>query len=116
MQLISRLEHESRLDGLVSAGQRVARLIPPGPVRDALHGVWLGHPLHPMLVQASIGAWLSASILDFTGGGEKGARHLVTAGLAAAFRRPRRARPTGQNSTSSRCASGSCTPRATWPH
>ena len=84
MQLISRLEHESRLDGLVSAGQRVARLIPPGPVRDALHGVWLGHPLHPMLVQASIGAWLSASILDFTGGGEKGARHLVTAGLAAA--------------------------------
>ena len=23
----------------------------PGAVRDALHGVWLGHPLHPVLVQ-----------------------------------------------------------------
>jgi nitrite reductase/ring-hydroxylating ferredoxin subunit/uncharacterized membrane protein len=84
MQLISRLEHESRLDGLVSAGQRVARLIPPGRVRNALHGVWLGHPLHPMLVQASIGAWLSASILDFADGEEKAARTLVAAGLAAA--------------------------------
>ena len=47
MQLISRLEQNSRLDGVVSAGQRVARLIRPGQVRDALHGVWLGHPLHP---------------------------------------------------------------------
>ena len=57
MQLISRLEQDSRLDGLVSAGQRVARLIPPGKLRDALHGVWLGHPLHPMLIQAPVGAW-----------------------------------------------------------
>jgi nitrite reductase/ring-hydroxylating ferredoxin subunit/uncharacterized membrane protein len=84
MRLISRLEQESRLDGTVSAGQRVARLIRPGKVRDALHGVWLGHPLHPMLIQAPVGTWLSASILDFTGGGEKAARRLVAAGLGAA--------------------------------
>ena len=84
MQLISRLEQNSRLDGVVSAGQRAARLIRPGKVRDALHGVWLGHPLHPMLVQASVGAWLSASILDLTGGDEKASRHLVTVGLTAA--------------------------------
>ena len=62
----------------------MARFIRPGMVRDALHGVWLGHPLHPMLIQASAGAWLSASILDFTGREEKAARRLVTAGLAAA--------------------------------
>lgn len=62
MQLISRLEQNSRLDGVVSAGQRVARLIRPAQVRDALHGVWLGHPLHPMLIQASVGTWLSASM------------------------------------------------------
>jgi nitrite reductase/ring-hydroxylating ferredoxin subunit/uncharacterized membrane protein len=84
MQPISRLEQDSRLDRVVSAGQRVARLIRPGRIRDALHGVWLGHPLHPMLIQAPVGAWLSASILDFTGGDERAARRLVTAGLIAA--------------------------------
>jgi uncharacterized membrane protein len=84
MRLISRLEQDSRLDGAVSAGQRVARLIRPGKLRDALHGVWLGHPVHPMLVQATTGAWLSASMLDLTGAGEKAARRLVAAGIGAA--------------------------------
>jgi nitrite reductase/ring-hydroxylating ferredoxin subunit len=84
MQPISRLEQNSRLDPVVSAGQRVARLIKPGKVRDALHGVWLGHPVHPVLVQVSAGTWLSASVLDFTGGGERAARQLTATGLAAA--------------------------------
>src|ERR1700749_2832461 len=84
MRLISRLEQESRLDAAVSAGQRGTRLIRPGKVRDALHGVWLGHPVHPMLVQATTGAWLSASILDLTGTGQKAARRLVAAGIGAA--------------------------------
>jgi hypothetical protein len=83
MQPISRLEQATSLDTLVSAGQRAARLIRPGKVRDGLHGVWLGHPLHPVLVQASAGAWLSASILDVFGGDEQASRHLVAAGLAA---------------------------------
>ena len=85
MWQISDLEQDTRLDGAVSAGQRVARLIRPGKVRDVLHGVWLGHPLHPMLIQATIGTWLSASILDFAGGDQKAARRLVTAGLATLF-------------------------------
>ena len=84
MQAISQLEQETRLDGAVSAGQRLARLIKPGKVRDALHGVWLGHPVHPLLVQATVGAWLSASVLDVLGGNEKASRQLVGAGLAAA--------------------------------
>jgi nitrite reductase/ring-hydroxylating ferredoxin subunit len=84
MQPISRLEQNSRLDPVVSAGQRVARLIKPGKVRDALHGVWLGHPVHPVLVQVSAGTWLSASVLDFTGGGERAARQLPAPGRAAA--------------------------------
>jgi nitrite reductase/ring-hydroxylating ferredoxin subunit/uncharacterized membrane protein len=84
MWQISDLERDTRLDGAVSAGQRVARFIRPGKVRDVLHGVWLGHPLHPMLIQATIGTWLSASILDFAGGDQKAARRLVTAGLAVA--------------------------------
>jgi len=85
MQPISRLEQDTRLDGIVSAGQRLARLIKPGKVRDALHGVWLGHPVHPVLVQGAAGAWLSASIVDLLGGGEKTARQLTVAGLAAAI-------------------------------
>ena len=84
MQLISRLEQDSRLDKLVSVGQRAARLIRPGKVRDGLHGVWLGHPVHPALVQAPVGAWLSAGILDLSGGDQKAVRRLVGAGLAAA--------------------------------
>jgi nitrite reductase/ring-hydroxylating ferredoxin subunit len=83
MQLISRLEQAAGLDPVVSAGQRVARLIRQGKVRDALHGVWLGHPLHPLLVQAAAGAWLSASIMDLAGDPEA-ARLLAAAGLAAA--------------------------------
>ena len=84
MRPISRLEQDSRLDGAVSAGQKAARLIRPGKLRDALHGVWLGHPVHPMLVQVTAGAWLSASILDFTGADEGAARRLVAAGIGAA--------------------------------
>jgi nitrite reductase/ring-hydroxylating ferredoxin subunit len=83
MQLISRLEQAARLDPVVSAGQRVARLIPPGKVRDVLHGVWLGHPLHPLLVQAAAGAWLSAGVLDVAGDPET-AQLLAAVGLAAA--------------------------------
>jgi nitrite reductase/ring-hydroxylating ferredoxin subunit len=83
MQLISRLEQATSLDPIVSAGQRVARLIRPQQARDILHGVWLGHPLHPALVQATAGAWLSASIMD-AAGDEDAARVLAAAGLAAA--------------------------------
>src|SRR5580658_7780257 len=83
MQLISRLEQNSSLDRVVAAGQRAARLIRPGKLRDGLHGVWLGHPLHPVLVQAPVGAWLSASILDWSGGDQKAARRLAAAGLTA---------------------------------
>jgi nitrite reductase/ring-hydroxylating ferredoxin subunit/uncharacterized membrane protein len=33
-------------------------------IEDVLHGKWLGHPLHPVLTDVTIGAWLSAAILD----------------------------------------------------
>ena len=32
--------------------------------RNALHGVWLGHPLHPVLTDVPIGAWTTALALD----------------------------------------------------
>jgi nitrite reductase/ring-hydroxylating ferredoxin subunit len=99
MRPISQLEQAQALDRVVAPAQRIARWLPPGPVRDALNGVWLGHPLHPVLAQAPIGAWLSAAVLDGwpgsrknrggrrhgrAGGGEAGQRRLVAFGLAAA--------------------------------
>jgi len=84
MLLIDRLEQAAPLDPVVSAGQRVVRLIRPDKVRDALHGVWLGHPLHPVLAQATVGAWVSASVLDFAGGREDDARLLTAVGVTAA--------------------------------
>lgn len=32
--------------------------------KNAMHGVWLGHPLHPALVAVPIGAWTTAVSLD----------------------------------------------------
>jgi nitrite reductase/ring-hydroxylating ferredoxin subunit len=84
MRAVDELERAENLDGLVGLGQRWVRLLRPGRSRDALHGVWLGHPLHPMLAQAPIGMWLSASVLDAWPGGERASRRLVLLGLAAA--------------------------------
>lgn len=63
----------------------VNKVMPQGPVKDALHGRWLGHPFHPLLVSVPIGLWSSASLLDFTGGegGRNAAQRLVGAGVLA---------------------------------
>lgn len=65
-----------KLQKIVEAGVRPQRL------RDLLHGTWLGHPLHPVLVQLPAGAFLSASVLDFVPGGRRSAGTLVAVGLA----------------------------------
>jgi nitrite reductase/ring-hydroxylating ferredoxin subunit/uncharacterized membrane protein len=84
MRVISRLEDADQLDPAVAVGQKAARSIRPGRMRDALHGVWLGHPLHPVLVQLPVGAWLSASALDLlVPRADAAARRLVAAGLVA---------------------------------
>ncbi len=46
----------------------VQKVIPPGPVKDALSGTWLGHPVHPLATDVVIGAWTSALVLDLVGG------------------------------------------------
>jgi nitrite reductase/ring-hydroxylating ferredoxin subunit len=81
---MSYLEDAKGLDRLTAPVQRATRLLPPGRARDALYGVWLGHPLHPVLVQVPTGTWLSASLLDAWPGNERASRRLVLAGLAAA--------------------------------
>ena len=75
------LEKAEGLDRVVEPVQQVVRKLPPGKVRDALHGVWLGHPVHPVLVQVPVGAWMSAAFLDALG--QDGARPLIRLGLLA---------------------------------
>jgi nitrite reductase/ring-hydroxylating ferredoxin subunit len=57
-------------------------------VADALHGVWLGHPLHPGAAQFTAGSLLSASVLDAVGGPVGGGRRpstfLIWVGLTTA--------------------------------
>jgi nitrite reductase/ring-hydroxylating ferredoxin subunit/uncharacterized membrane protein len=62
----------------------VDTVVQPQDVRDALHGVPLGHPLHPLLVLVPTGAWTSSTLLDLVPGGERAARILVGFGLLSA--------------------------------
>jgi nitrite reductase/ring-hydroxylating ferredoxin subunit/uncharacterized membrane protein len=58
--------------------------LPNSTVRDALHGVWLGHPLHPALILLPLGSWMSATLLDLLPGRRDAARTLVGVGLVSA--------------------------------
>jgi nitrite reductase/ring-hydroxylating ferredoxin subunit/uncharacterized membrane protein len=62
----------------------VRRLIPYGPVQDLASGSPLGHPAHPILVAVPIGSWVSANLLDLTGGDARTTRRLVGLGILAA--------------------------------
>jgi nitrite reductase/ring-hydroxylating ferredoxin subunit/uncharacterized membrane protein len=63
-----------------------------GPVglqaKNALHGVWLGHPLHPVFTDVPIGAWTTALALDAAANDDPGMRRAATfaigVGLAGA--------------------------------
>lgn len=68
-------------------GGTVARVLRPGAVKDALSGTWLGHPLHPMLSDVTLGAWTSALVLDLVPGRAAGraADTLVGAGILSAL-------------------------------
>lgn len=56
---------------------------PGRAARNFLHGVWLGHPLHPALTDVPLGAWTAAVILD-AAGEDRAADLAVTIGLAGA--------------------------------
>jgi nitrite reductase/ring-hydroxylating ferredoxin subunit/uncharacterized membrane protein len=67
-RLGEQLEARADLDRLVGPVERVvASVLPRGRLKDALHGVWLGHPLHPLLTDLPIGFWTSAFVLDLVG-------------------------------------------------
>lgn len=85
-KLLTRIEQASRLDPLGDRAQRgVFSVLRGQRIRDLLHGVWLGHPVHPVLAQVPIGAWTSAGVLDMMRGSRRPATVLVAVGVASAL-------------------------------
>ncbi|WP_051716004.1 Rieske 2Fe-2S domain-containing protein [Streptomyces sp. NRRL S-475] len=82
--LLDALERDPRADAAIDVLTRTVRAFPLGRARDVLHGRWLGHPLHPLMVQVPIGSWMSAAVLDLRPGRSREAGLLVSVGLAAA--------------------------------
>jgi nitrite reductase/ring-hydroxylating ferredoxin subunit/uncharacterized membrane protein len=78
------------LDALDPVGKKLGELVraatKPRPLKELLSGSWLGHPLHPVLTDVTIGTLTSAVLLDWLGGedGRPAARKLIGLGLLSA--------------------------------
>ncbi len=85
---IVRIERAESLDKPAAAIRGVVQrlLSKDRTVADVLHGVWLGHPLHPALAAVTAGSFISATLLDtvgrWAGGGRAPSSVLIATGLA----------------------------------
>lgn len=80
-----RIERATALDRPAGAARDlVQRIFAPRRLKDALHGLWLGHPLHPALAQLALGSLVSASVIDASGGSRRESSRLIAIGLLAA--------------------------------
>ena len=85
LELVTRLEDADWLDPLAKKVRKIVkRTIRPQWARDILHGVPIGHPVHPLAVQVPLGAWISAAVLDALPGNDKAASVLIGVGSASA--------------------------------
>jgi nitrite reductase/ring-hydroxylating ferredoxin subunit/uncharacterized membrane protein len=82
--LAERIENASVLDRASTALAGAVRGALRGGAADLLHGVPLGQPAHPPLVQLPIGCWASATLLDLLPGTSRASRALIAAGVAGA--------------------------------
>ncbi|GAB5077488.1 Rieske (2Fe-2S) protein [Arthrobacter sp. AD-310] len=84
LELVARLEDAEWLDPVAKSVRKVVKkAIRPRWARDILHGVPIGHPVHPLAVQVPMGAWVSAAVLDVVPGTEQAAKVLVGVGAAS---------------------------------
>ncbi|MCC3266030.1 Rieske 2Fe-2S domain-containing protein [Arthrobacter gengyunqii] len=83
---VDKLEGAAWLDPAAGTVSRIVKkVLPQGSVTDALHGVPLGHPVHPLMVTVPLGAWVSAAVLDVLPGNERAAKTLVALGVLSAM-------------------------------
>jgi len=83
---VERWEHSPTLDRLARSQLRRVKRILPAPLRRALSGVSLGHPLHPAVAQLPVGAWLGTAVLDLRPRDTRTAATMLTAvGVATAI-------------------------------
>ncbi len=79
------LEHARFLDRAArNLSGVVVRFLPPGRLKDTLHGVPIGHPAHPPLTDIPVGCWVAAGVLDLLPETQRAAQVLIATGLAGA--------------------------------
>ena len=63
---IEAIDRQRWLDGVAETVQPALRnlLEQNGALKDLLHGKFLGHPLHPVLVDIPVGSWTAAAVCD----------------------------------------------------
>ncbi|MEU4572491.1 Rieske 2Fe-2S domain-containing protein [Nonomuraea sp. ATR24] len=59
--------------------------IRPGLLRDLLHGVPTGKPVHPPLATVTLGCWMSATLLDAAKADPRAVRLLLATGIATSL-------------------------------
>lgn len=82
------IERQEVLDGPAEfVSGKAQQLLGKEPLKSALSGRWLGHPLHPTLTDLPIGLWTGALLLDLVGGegGEDAADTLLGLGVVTAL-------------------------------
>lgn len=96
LRLLDAPVHWERLDAVAAPLRDLVHAVEPRWLADLLHGTWLGHPLHPVLAQATVGSWTSAAAIDalslaglvpdhLTDGADAAATGLAAAGVATAL-------------------------------
>jgi nitrite reductase/ring-hydroxylating ferredoxin subunit len=85
MGILDRIADLDTLDKAIEPARRVVvAVMKPQALKNFLHGTWLGHPLHPVLVQVPVGSWVSAGLLDAIPTLRPAATVLIGTGVAAA--------------------------------
>ena len=85
MAFLDRVADVATFDKVIEpARQVVLAALKPRVLKDLLHGTWLGHPLHPVLVHVPVGTWVSAGLLDAIPPLRPAATVLIGTGVAAA--------------------------------
>src|ERR687893_3301501 len=84
--ILDRVADVATFDKAIDPVRRAVRAaLRPQGLRDLLHGTWLGHPLHPVLVQIPVGSWTSAGLLDAIPALRPAATVLIGTGVAASI-------------------------------